>query len=188
MTPRPFHPSALASRAQPKIQTFKDAQDSLTGIKEHHNTLYTRSARAAPRRRRPLPLPPGGLLTRTTSARRSAHLVPPVRPSRPARATHPLHPHYLLHPAHPLHRPLRSLKAKNAELTIAKEAEDKVRVVMDEVRGREDAKKPDLPKLFKERDELRKSINEHRDAIRKIQNEFNAERKEYFEFQKVRSC
>ena len=111
-----------------------------------------------------------------------------MRSSCPARATHPLHPHYLLHPAHPLHRPLRSLKAKNAELTIAKEAEDKVRVVMDEVRGREDAKKPDLPKLFKERDELRKSINEHRDAIRKIQNEFNAERKEYFEFQKVRSA
>lgn len=50
MTPRPFHPSAPASRAQPKIQIFKDAQDSLTGIKEHHNTLYTRSARAAPRR------------------------------------------------------------------------------------------------------------------------------------------
>merc|ERR1712194_475842 len=96
------------SSGKPKIQTFKDAQDSLTGIKEHHNTLYT------------------------------------------------------------------SLKAKNAELTIAKEAEDKVRVVMDEVRGREDAKKPDLPKLFKERDELRKSINEHRDAIRKIQNESNA--------------
>ena len=111
-----------------------------------------------------------------------------MRSSRPARATHPLHPHYLLQSPHPLHRPLRSLKAKNAELTIAKEAEDKVRVVMDEVRGREDAKKPDLPKLFKERDELRKSINEHRDAIRKIQNEFNAERKEYFEFQKVRSC
>merc|ERR1740139_1880259 len=56
---------------------------------------------------------------------------------------------------------------------------------MDEVRGREDAKKPDLPKLVKERDELRRSINEHRDAIRKIQNEFNAERKEYFEYQKV---
>lgn len=42
MTPPPPHRSALASRAQPKIQTFKDAQDSLTGIKEHHNTLYTR--------------------------------------------------------------------------------------------------------------------------------------------------
>ena len=28
--------------AQPKIQSFKEAQDSLTGIKEHHNTLYVR--------------------------------------------------------------------------------------------------------------------------------------------------
>lgn len=107
------------SSGKPKIQTFKDAQDSLTGIKEHHNTLYT------------------------------------------------------------------SLKAKNAELAIAKEAEDKVRAVMDEVRSREDAKKPDLPKLFKERDELRSSINEHRSAIRKIQNEFNAEKKEFYEYLKV---
>ena len=81
----------------------------------------------------------------------------------------------------------RSLKAKNAELTIAREAEEKVRVVMDEVRGREDAKKPDLPRLFKEKDELRKSVNEHRNAIRKIQNEFNDERKKFYEFQKVRA-
>ena len=55
-----------------------------------------------------------------------------------------------------------------------------MRAVMEEVRSREEAKKPDLPKLFKERDELRASINEHRSAIRKIQNEFNAEKKEYY--------
>ena len=89
--------------------------------------------------------------------------------------------------AHRSPRPLRSLKAKNAELAIAKEAEDKVRAVMEEVRSREEAKKPDLPKLFKERDELRASINEHRSAIRKIQNEFNAEKKEYYEYLKVRT-
>ena len=29
------------SSGKPKIQTFKEAQDGLTGIKEHHNTLYT---------------------------------------------------------------------------------------------------------------------------------------------------
>ena len=61
-----------------------------------------------------------------------------------------------------------------------------MRVAMDELRSREDAKKPDLPKLFKERDELRKAVNEHRDAIRKIQSEFNEERKEYYAYQKAR--
>ena len=103
------------------------------------------------------------------------HPQPSCPPPRP-RAAHPT--------TSP--RPLRSLKAKNAELAIAKEAEDKVRAVMDEVRSREDAKKPDLPKLFKERDELRASINEHRSAIRKVQNEFNAEKKEFYEYLKVR--
>ena len=193
-------------RAQPKIQSFKEAQDSLTGIKEHHNTLYTRSAHAAPKHffalREPPLCPLGAALapykrTAFRTPRAVREILHPARPFTPppretrrpaaSRAAPPPHtaPHRptLTHTAP--HRPRRSLKAKNAELTIAKEAEDKVRVVMDEVRGREDAKKPDLPKLFKERDELRRSINEHRDAIRKIQNEFNAERKEYFEYQKV---
>ena len=107
------------SAGKPKIQSFKEAQDSLTGIKEHHNTLYV------------------------------------------------------------------SLKAKSSELTAAKEHEDKFKVTLDEVRAKEDAKKPDMPKLFKERDELRKQVTEHRDAIRKIQAEFNEERKAWFAFQKV---
>jgi len=106
------------SAGKPKIQSFKEAQDSLTGIKEHHNTLYV------------------------------------------------------------------SLKAKSSELTAAKEHEDKFKVTLDEVRAKEDAKKPDMPKLFKERDELRKQVTEHRDAIRKIQAEFNEERKAWFAFQK----
>ena len=79
----------------------------------------------------------------------------------------------------------RSLKAKSAELTTAKEAEEKLRTHLDEVRQREEAKKPDMPKLFKERDELRKQVNEHRDAIRKIQAEFNDERKEFFAYQRA---
>ena len=111
--------------------------------------------------------------------------MPAVPPSRPAPAAQ-LPAAAPTRRAHRSPRPLRSLKEKNAELSIAKEAEDKVRAVMDEVRSREDAKKPDLPKLFKERDELRSSINEHRSAIRKIQNEFNAEKKEFYEYLKVR--
>jgi len=106
------------SSGKPKIQSFKEAQDSLTGIREHHNTLYV------------------------------------------------------------------SLKAKSNELTAAKEAEEKVKGTFDELRAKEDAKRPDMPKLFKERDELRKQMTEHRDALRKIQAEFNDERKAWFAFQK----
>ena len=141
---------------------------------------------------RAAPLPPGAALapykrTAFRTPRAVREILHPARPfTPPPRETRRPAASRAAPPPHTApHRPRRSLKAKNAELTIAKEAEDKVRVVMDEVRGREDAKKPDLPKLFKERDELRRSINEHRDAIRKIQNEFNAERKEYFEYQKV---
>ena len=53
-----------------------------------------------------------------------------------------------------------------------------------QARAREDAKKSDLPALYKERDQCRKEMNEIRDEVRRIRDEFNEQRKEWFAFQK----
>ena len=71
------------------------------------------------------------------------------------------------------------LKAKNADLTVVKEEEEKLREALDKVKSKDDAKKADVPALFKERDQLRKDITEHRDTIRKLRDDFNEQRKEW---------
>ena len=48
------------------------------------------------------------------------------------------------------------LKAKNTELNTSKEEEEKWRIQMDEAKAKEDAKRSDLPALYKERDQVRK--------------------------------
>eukprot|EP00962_Isochrysis_galbana_P000530 scaffold153_cov105-Isochrysis_galbana.AAC.6 len=77
------------------------------------------------------------------------------------------------------------LKAKNTELGLSKDEEEKWRAQMDAAKAKEDEKKSDLPALFKERDELRKEMNAIRDEVRKIRDDFNEQRKEFFAYSKA---
>ena len=57
--------------------------------------------------------------------------------------------------------------------------EEKWRGELETVKAKEDAKRSDIPALFKERDELRKKVNEHHDAKRKLHDKFNEEMREW---------
>jgi len=77
------------------------------------------------------------------------------------------------------------LKAKNADLTLVKEEEEKCRECLEAAKAKDDAKRADVPSLFKERDTIRKEIIEHRDHIRKLRDEFNEKRKEWQNYVRV---
>merc|ERR1719473_2198484 len=55
---------------------------------------------------------------------------------------------------------------------------------LDAVKAKDDAKKSDIPALYKERDAIRKEIVDHRDVIRKLRDDFNERRKEWQLYQK----
>jgi len=107
------------SSNKPMIKQYDEAQESLKGVREHHNNLYTQ------------------------------------------------------------------LKAKNAELAALKEVEDKHREEMDGARAKEEAKRSDIPGLYKERDSIRQKISEHKQEIRRLRDEFNEQRSEYMTYQKA---
>ena len=77
------------------------------------------------------------------------------------------------------------LKAKAAELEVVKEQEDKYKAELDAAKAKEEAKKTDIPGLFKERDAIRKEMSDHRDAIKKLRDDFNEKRKEWEKYQKI---
>jgi len=76
------------------------------------------------------------------------------------------------------------LKAKNADLTATKEEEERCKETLEAAKAKEDAKRADIPSMYKERDGIRKEIADHRDAIRKLRDEFNEKRKEWQLYQK----
>ena len=104
------------SANKPMIRQYDEAQESLKGVRDHHNTLYAQ------------------------------------------------------------------LKAKNAELGGVKEEEEKCKEALEGVKSKDEAKRSDIPALFKERDGLRKEIIDHRDTIRKLRDEFNDRRREWQTF------
>lgn len=76
------------------------------------------------------------------------------------------------------------LKAKNGDLAVAKEQEERLRESLEQVKAKEDAKRSDIPSLYKERDSIRKEIVAHRDVIRALRDDFNERRKEWQLYQK----
>ena len=60
------------------------------------------------------------------------------------------------------------LKSKNADLTLVKEEEEVCKGRLEETKFKDEAKRADVPALYKERDAIRKEILEHRDTIRKL--------------------
>ena len=58
------------------------------------------------------------------------------------------------------------LKAKNSDLSVVKEEEEKCKDALDADERRGET--GDIPTLFKERDSIRKEIAEHRDTMRKL--------------------
>jgi uncharacterized coiled-coil DUF342 family protein len=66
------------------------------------------------------------------------------------------------------------LKAKNAELNERKTEEEGLKQGMEAARAKDDAKRSDLPALYKERETIRKEVKEVRDAIGKVRDVFNA--------------
>jgi len=77
------------------------------------------------------------------------------------------------------------LKAKAAELEVVKEEEEKWRHQFDSAKAKEDAKRSDIPSLFKERDAIRKEVSDHRDSIKKLRDDFNEKRREWQNYQKA---
>ena len=71
------------------------------------------------------------------------------------------------------------LKAKNSDLSVVKEEEEKCKDALDAAKTKDEAKRADIPTLFKERDSIRKEIAEHRDTMRKLRDDFNEKRKEW---------
>lgn len=71
------------------------------------------------------------------------------------------------------------LKAKNADLSVVKEEEEKCREKLEAAKAKDDSKRADIPGLFKERDQIRKDIMEHRETVRKLRDDFNEKRKEW---------
>ena len=76
------------------------------------------------------------------------------------------------------------LRAKNADLAVTRSEEDRMRDSLEQVKAKEDAKKSDIPSLYKERDAIRKEIVDHRDVIRALRDDFNERRKEWQLYQK----
>jgi len=77
------------------------------------------------------------------------------------------------------------LKSKAAELEVVKEEEDKWKQQLDAAKAKEDAKRSDIPSLFKERDAIRKEMSEHRDGIKKLRDDFNEKRREWQNYTKA---
>ena len=103
---------------KPMIKQYDEANESLKGVKDHHNTLYTQ------------------------------------------------------------------LKAKNADLAVVKEEEEKCKERMDKAKEKDDAKRSDIPSLYKERDDIKKEVNKHRDVVRKLRDDYNEKRKEWQSYTK----
>jgi len=102
----------LASN-KPMIRQYDEAQESLKGVRDHHQTLYTQ------------------------------------------------------------------LRAKNDDLKVVRDEEEKYRESLEAAKAVDEAKRADVPGLFKERDTIRKEIIEFRDHTRKLRDDFNEKRKEW---------
>lgn len=77
------------------------------------------------------------------------------------------------------------LKAKNADLTIVREDEDRCKGGLDAIKAKDEAKRADIPALWKERETIRKDVIDLRETIRKLRDDFNDRRKEWQNFVRI---
>jgi len=76
------------------------------------------------------------------------------------------------------------LKAKNADLTVAKEEEKKWIGELETAKAKDDAKRSDVPALHEERNKIKKEVMEHRETMRTLRDDFNEQRKEWQAYQR----
>eukprot|EP00308_Calcidiscus_leptoporus_P008567 CAMPEP_0119403894 /NCGR_PEP_ID=MMETSP1334-20130426/143616_1 /TAXON_ID=127549 /ORGANISM="Calcidiscus leptoporus, Strain RCC1130" /LENGTH=844 /DNA_ID=CAMNT_0007427845 /DNA_START=23 /DNA_END=2557 /DNA_ORIENTATION=+ len=71
------------------------------------------------------------------------------------------------------------VKAKMKQQEEMKKEEELCKDAVDEAKARDDAKRSDLPALFKERDQIRKDIAEIREEQSKIREEYNKQKRDF---------